>query len=401
MSVERKSNGKWLARWRDPDGRQRAETFARKLDADRHIAKMTVDTLSGAYVDPRAGRITVAGWWSRWSANQVQWSPGTRERYTGAWHRHIEPKVGSRSLGKVTHSDLRAVLAGSGLQPSTLTFLRAVLTAMFTAARKDRLIPVSPAEGLQVPKVAPEAPRPLDDGEIDRLVAVCDPWERVWVLTGLGTGVRISESLAVRTAKLDFLRRELHVDDQARTPKAGEVELGPVKNRKPRTVPLADSLAVELGRHIEATIPLVDGRRDGFLFPAHDGRLLRRARATARFASIAKRAGLEDVTWHNLRDTAATTMLRNGLNPAYVAKVIGNTVPVLLARYAGVLPDDVDLARKALDRITLRAAALGMCMECAQSVVGGAGHERVTPGHRTSSATVPCCVGGRRSSARG
>ena len=45
-------------------------------------------------------------------------------------------------------------------------------------------------------------------------------------------------------------------------------------------------------------------------------------------------------------------MLRGGLNPAFVAKTLGNSIPVLLARYAGVLPEDVELARSALDRIT-------------------------------------------------
>ena len=51
-------------------------------------------------------------------------------------------------------------------------------------------------------------------------------------------------------------------------------------------------------------------------------------------------------------------MLRAGLNPAYVAKVIGNTVPVLLTRYAGVLPDDVELARSALEAVTVRSVAV-------------------------------------------
>jgi len=41
-----------------------------------------------------------------------------------------------------------------------------------------------------------------------------------------------------------------------------------------------------------------------------------------------------------------------------VAKVIGNTVPVLLTRYAGVLPDDVEMARSALEAIAARSAAV-------------------------------------------
>ena len=59
MSVTKKANGKWYARWRDPSGKQRARTFDRKLDADRWLATAMVDTLTGRYVDPKAGRETV------------------------------------------------------------------------------------------------------------------------------------------------------------------------------------------------------------------------------------------------------------------------------------------------------------------------------------------------------
>jgi hypothetical protein len=41
----------WLARWRDPDGRQRKQSFAKRSDAARHLAAMEADKARGVYVD--------------------------------------------------------------------------------------------------------------------------------------------------------------------------------------------------------------------------------------------------------------------------------------------------------------------------------------------------------------
>lgn len=41
----------WLARWRDPDGRQRKATFAKQSEAKRQAAAMEADTARGVYVD--------------------------------------------------------------------------------------------------------------------------------------------------------------------------------------------------------------------------------------------------------------------------------------------------------------------------------------------------------------
>src|SRR5271166_5402405 len=49
----------YVARWLDPSGRERSKSFRRKVDAEHFLATVTADVLTGRYVDPRAGRITV------------------------------------------------------------------------------------------------------------------------------------------------------------------------------------------------------------------------------------------------------------------------------------------------------------------------------------------------------
>jgi hypothetical protein len=61
-SIEHTAAGTWRARWRDAYGRSRRRTFKHKGDAKVFLASFEVDTRRGAWVDPAAGRISVAAW---------------------------------------------------------------------------------------------------------------------------------------------------------------------------------------------------------------------------------------------------------------------------------------------------------------------------------------------------
>ena len=51
----------------DPEtGNTRTELFGRRSDAERHDANMHADISRGQYVDPRAGKLTVADFAEHW-----------------------------------------------------------------------------------------------------------------------------------------------------------------------------------------------------------------------------------------------------------------------------------------------------------------------------------------------
>ena len=53
-------SGRWQVRYREADGRERSKTFNRKPDAQRFAATVTADIARGEYLDPTAGKTTVA-----------------------------------------------------------------------------------------------------------------------------------------------------------------------------------------------------------------------------------------------------------------------------------------------------------------------------------------------------
>ena len=68
LKSKRQGQGRlrWRVRFRDPTGRERAKSFARKVDAQRFLQHAEADKLRGLWVDPQQGRTTVGELAERW-----------------------------------------------------------------------------------------------------------------------------------------------------------------------------------------------------------------------------------------------------------------------------------------------------------------------------------------------
>src|SRR5581483_605096 len=80
--VEKRGPGRWRARYRAPDGRERSKTFDRRIDAERCLTSIEHSKLVGNYVDPAAGRITFKCFAETWRTIQVHRS-GTAQSVEG------------------------------------------------------------------------------------------------------------------------------------------------------------------------------------------------------------------------------------------------------------------------------------------------------------------------------
>src|SRR5215472_11251222 len=82
----------WRVYYRDPAGRQRNKSFARKVDAVNYRTTVEGQKLTGSYIDPQLGRVTLGDWSTRWLAGQAHLKPTTRERYAGILREHVAPR---------------------------------------------------------------------------------------------------------------------------------------------------------------------------------------------------------------------------------------------------------------------------------------------------------------------
>jgi Phage integrase, N-terminal SAM-like domain len=111
---------RWRARYRDPTGRERSKSFARKVDAERFLVSIEDAKLRGAYVDPAAGKISFGEWAERWYLATAHLKPSTRRDYRMLLDHQVLPVFGDWSLGSIDTlavKEWRAGLLADGLSP--------------------------------------------------------------------------------------------------------------------------------------------------------------------------------------------------------------------------------------------------------------------------------------------
>jgi len=158
--------------------------------------------------------------------------------------------------------------------------------------------------------------RVLSGRERKRLLFACQESgdRRLYPLTvlALSTAARQGELVSLRWENVDLAARTIRLED--------------TKNREPRTVPLRGH-ALEVLRQLFASRQLgsepVFARKDGCaVFPLH---AWERARQEAR---------IPDVTFHDLRHSAATELAKSGASLLELQQVLGHRTLQMVLRYA-------------------------------------------------------------------
>ena len=98
-SVAKRPDGQWRARYRDPAGKEHSKHFERKVDAQRWLTTIEAETLRGTYIDPKAGRVTVAEYAQQWLDGQPL-RASSRRTYGIYLRTRIVPVLGARPLSR-------------------------------------------------------------------------------------------------------------------------------------------------------------------------------------------------------------------------------------------------------------------------------------------------------------
>jgi integrase len=350
-SVEKRirdGNVSWLARWRDPDGRQRKKTFTRKIDAERFLVGLRAEIQRGTYLDPDAGKVAVAQWSEQWANGLSHLKETTRSRYLGILRVYVVPKWGPRPLSALTHGELAswiAELSAAGLAPGTVRQIHRVVSLMLDLAVRDGRLGRNPAAGLRMPRARRAEPVFLTPDQLARLVRAAGEHGTVIQLLAL-TGLRFGELAALRVGRVDLSRRRLVIAESV-SEIAGTLAWSSPKTHQTRSVPIPPSLVPVLVRLTESK------SQDELVFSAPRGGPIRARNWRARvFDPAAERAGLSGVTPHDLRHTAASLAVSAGANVKAVQRMLGHaSAAMTLDVYAGLFGDDLDDVAQRLDRL--------------------------------------------------
>lgn len=364
---------RYRVRYRKPDKKQTDKRgFTTKKDAELFLASVTVSKARGEYVDPAMGKATVGMLGPAWLEKKSTQKPSYYRSLEIAWRVYVEPRWGAYPVSGIEAGDVEAWITklrkgtaprarkrGSAKQVpapaplSATSVLRAVgvLAGILDDAKRAGRIRTNPARGTEnLPKrETKKTRRYLTDEEVLRLAsAIADPVRSALVVTLAYTGLRWSEAIGLRVRDVNPLRRRLHV----RRPLVeldGIFYEGEPKSWERRTVPYPEFLSPALAQLMVGHGP------DDHLFVDEGGFHIRQPHvAKSWFLTGLAAAGIERLTPHDLRHTAASLAISSGANVKAVQRMLGHkSAAMTLDIYADLFDDDLDaVAARLNDRVS-------------------------------------------------
>jgi hypothetical protein len=217
-------NGSWRARYRDDAGKEHARHFPRKIDAQKWLDGVTVSVVTGSYVDPKSGKVTLRTFYAEWSTRQI-WAAGTSKAMSLAVRSCTFADVEFRNLKRSHVEAWVKKISVDGLAPGTVKTRFNNVRSVLRGARNDRMLATDPAESVTLPRArksehAMTIPSP---GDVGKLLMVGDDYFRPFIAMCAFAGLRLGEAAAVQLTDIDFLRRTLKVQRQVQ--RAGKVEV--------------------------------------------------------------------------------------------------------------------------------------------------------------------------------
>jgi integrase len=284
-------------------------------------------------------------------------------------------------VSKVRHSDIvkwvAGLSAGDGaddrpLSASTVRQVYKLFSQILELAVRNQNLAANPAKNVPLPRILHTEPRFLTEADVERLAAAVDylatlrdqrqragraaapialevdaagvpiipaaPISQDGLAVRLlaYTGMRFGELAGLRAHRVDLATRRITIAE-AVTEVDGKLVTGPPKNHQTRTVPFRSSFDAALGACVAGK------SRDAYVFDTDAGTALRLRNWSKRtFAPAVELSGLAPLTPHDLRHTAASLAISQGMNVKAVQRLLGHaSASMTLDVYAGLFPDDL------------------------------------------------------------
>ena len=241
------------------------------------------------------------------------------ERYKlDVWRRSA---LAARPLSSIQGKDLAAWRDAElerGSAPGTIRRRLALLAHVFVIARREWGLSslTNPADNVRLPPPGPARDRRLVDDELPRLLAAAQVYGGE-----IGPIITWAIETAMRRGEIAAMRRE-HLDRRARVLRIPERKTG-----TPRRVPLST-----------AALAVLDG-----LPRRLDGRVwgMRPDSISQAFERVCKAAGIEGLTFHDLRHEATSRLFEKSLGLMEVASITGHKTMQMLKRYTHLRAEDL------------------------------------------------------------
>ncbi|MDD5395494.1 MAG: site-specific integrase [Thiothrix sp.] len=323
-AVRRRGDSQWQVEVRKKGYPAQRRTFISRADAERWGKETEIAIERGLFFDRTASeRTTLLELIERYRLEVV---PTMRGKHVKPALNQLQVSLGQYALASITgemiakHRDARLKTVAASTVKKEIN----LLSSLIDLAGKEWGIPLAanPCKMVKRPPEPKGRDRRLEAGEEALLLKACE--ESGHELTGivrvaLETGARLGELLDLQWKHVDLSNQTARLLD--------------TKNGEDRTIPLSSAAVSALKslpvRHISGRVFHNWAASDSF---------------NKTWSRAVKRAGIENLKFHDLRHEAVSRLFEKGLNPMEAASVSGHKTLAMLKRYTHLRAED--LAKK-------------------------------------------------------
>jgi integrase len=358
---------------RDPATGQRKIQYhsfkGAKREARIKLAELIAAVAGGSYVEP--SKITVGGYVlgrvDQWAAGR-DITPRTAQRYRELASSQIAPHLGGLRLQKIRPADIEAwhttlLQSGrkdgkGGLSARTIGHAHRVLSKALDDAVRHGLLTSNPARLEKAPRLNGSEIVIIEEERVGELIAKLRGLAiEARAITAYGTGLRLSELLALRWADVDLDgARTIYVRQALEETKAGIRFKQPKTKAGLRDVTLPDMVVETLRAHrqkqLKLRLMLGLGKlpADALVFPSEDRGPQSPGSVSSKWSIVAARIGMPEISFHALRHTHASQLIAAGIDVVTISRRLGHATPnVTLQIYAHLFRKRDDKAAAAIN----------------------------------------------------
>jgi integrase len=358
-TIVRRRDGRWCAIATLPEGRRKC-MYARTRSEAVSKLRAAVAAIDRGSPMPRE-QLALEAYLGEWlEAKRAQLRTRTWKRYESMIRVHTIPRIGRVRLVRLEARHLEALYSDclqAGSSPSSVHHLHTMLHGALDHALRRGLVVRNVADLVDPPAIADHEMLFLTPDEVQVFLnaAEGEPHAALYVLAAT-TGMRQGELLGLHWRQVDLQQGAVSVVVSLEQAGLSPIFSQPKTRRSRRRVMLCARAIEALRRHkaLQAKQLLEAGStwRDLDLVftnatggPINPQNLLYR-----HFHGMVQRGGLPPIRFHDLRHTAATTLLVQGVNPKVVSEMLGHaSVAFTLQTYCHAVEGMQRDAVRALD----------------------------------------------------
>lgn len=362
-SIHKRKNGRWRAQV-TIHGKRLSYSAATQAECRTWVRKMMSKVDTGFSYDVM--QLSLEDHINDWLQNaKATIRPSTYDQYKQISRDYIKPQLGSLKLHEIRPDQVQRLYAGhteNGKSTRLVRMVHCVLHRAFNQAVQFGLLERNPASFVRPPRLEHKEMKFYDSGQVQGFLIAAehtrDRYLALWKLA-VTTGMRRGELLGLKWIDLDWTSRNLQVRRQLKVTKGGGFHFAEPKTAAGmRTILLGlDTIALlrehQDGQYQERQKVGDRWQESDLIFPSSVGTPTRPPKIYVRFKRIARSAGLPEIRFHDLRHTAASLMLNNGIPLIVVSRRLGHAQPsITLNVYGHMMPTMQKEAAELMDKLT-------------------------------------------------